>query len=553
MTRGTEARVSRKGPRLFHRVPPRVLDFQCTICAMLVSTASVTPKETECASRLEASDAAIPAKDARSKGQHQEPTSAGMDNATVNSDVHTPTLSSAASAARCCGAVLTIGDAPASTSHAEHSSKTPSSSRGARRSAWSKPRSPDGSAPMLAREGDDGTSGTSRTARLARATLAGALPGSPLTFTVGRREKIEIARYPTVPRHSPRTAIRRDVMALLFPAIRAARPTRASGPRFGASGPHPARPALTRAAVGPVRPVGEDDHRHGVDGGATRRVALVAALAAPILGSIPRPAPALASELEANVTDKVFFDLAIDSVPAGRVVVGVFGDASPIAAARFKALALGIQGLGYRRSEINAVEYEEENGADTPLFIADPGVKAFVIPGSSTPVEGLPGGPSTDALLPELAKSAISHRRAGLVSLTVERGAPPPPPKERLVSMNGKFVTVKDPPPPGPNGTGFVVTVSGGNSDTPGETAAILDRTNVVVGTVLEGMDVVEAIAALPTVKDNSSSPFFAVAKSIGDKRATVAEQAFGKPFAKVTVARCGIVRDEPPAPSETE
>lgn len=343
-------------------------------------------------------------------------------------------------------------------------------------------------------------------------------------------------------------------MALLFPAIRAARPTRASGPRFGASGPpHPARPALTRAAVGPVRPVGEDDHRHGVDGGATRRVALVAALAAPILGSIPRPAPALASELEANVTDKVFFDLAIDSVPAGRVVVGVFGDASPIAAARFKALAIGIQGLGYRRSEINAVEYEEENGADTPLFIADPGVKAFVIPGSSTPVEGLPGGPSTDALLPELAKSAISHRRAGLVSLTVERGAPPPPPKERLVSMNGKFVTVKDPPPPGPNGTGFVVTVSGGASDTPGETADILDRTNVVVGTVLEGMDVVEAIAALPTVKDNSSSPFFAVAKSIGDKRATVAEQAFGKPFAKVTVARCGIVRDEPPAPSETE
>ena len=114
--------------------------------------------------------------------------------------------------------------------------------------------------------------------------------------------------------------------------------------------------------------------------------------------------------------------------------------------------------------------------------------------------------------------------------------------------MNGKFVTVKDPPPPGPNGTGFVVTVSGGNSDTPEETAAILDRTNVVVGTVLEGMDVVNAIAALPTVKDNSSSPFFAVAKSIGDKRATVAEQAFGKPFAKVTVARCGIVQDIVPA-----
>ena len=48
--------------------------------------------------------------------------------------------------------------------------------------------------------------------------------------------------------------------------------------------------------------------------------------------------------------------------------------------------------------------------------------------------------------------------------------------------------------------------------------------------------------ADLPTVKDNSASPFFAVAKQIGDKRATVAEQAFGKPFAKVTVMKCGVV-----------
>ena len=79
-----------------------------------------------------------------------------------------------------------------------------------------------------------------------------------------------------------------------------------------------------------------------------------------------------------------------------------------------------------------------------------------------------------------------------------------------------------------------------------------MDRTNLVVGTVLEGMDVIERIAGLPTVKDNSSSPFFAVAKSIGDKRATVAEQAFGKPFAKVTVAKCGIVAEAPPpAPVE--
>lgn len=95
-------------------------------------------------------------------------------------------------------------------------------------------------------------------------------------------------------------------------------------------------------------------------------------------------------------------------------------------------------------------------------------------------------------------------------------------------------------------GTAFTVTVAPGASE-------ILDRTNVIVGTVLEGQDVADVLAALPTVKDNTASPFFAVAKTIGDKRATVAEQAFGKPFAKVTVAKCGVVEDAPPADEPTE
>ena len=235
----------------------------------------------------------------------------------------------------------------------------------------------------------------------------------------------------------------------------------------------------------------------------------------------------------------MFFDFAVDAEPLGRVVVGVYGDASPISAARFEALARGVQGLGYKRTQVDAVEYDEDpsTGADTPIFVGDAGVRAFVIPGSSTPVVGLPGGPSAEALLPELVRQTLSHddRPRGLVSLVVERGAPPPPPKEKLVSINGKFVTVADPPAPGPNGTAFTVTVARGAGE-------VLDRTNVIIGEVIEGQEIVDAIAALPTVKDNSASPFFAVAKTIGDKRAVVAEQAFGKPFAKVTVARCGAV-----------
>ena len=291
----------------------------------------------------------------------------------------------------------------------------------------------------------------------------------------------------------------------------------------------------------------------------SRRVALTAAASSPFLqslasflaasaASVATAAPALAAPAaSAKITSKVFFDFAVDAVPAGRVVFGVYGDGpNPISAARFLTLARGLNGLGYKRTQIDAIEYAEEGGADVPLFVGDCGVRAFVIPGSTTPVEGLPGGNSAEGLLPELSAKALSHDRRGVVSLIVERGSPPPPPKEKLVSMNGKFVTVTDPPPPGPNGTAFTVTVASG-ADELSEVAEILDRTNVVVGEVVEGMEVLDAIAALPTVKDNSSSPFFAVAKTIGDKRATVAEQAFGKPFAKVTVSKSWVVEDAPP------
>ena len=69
------------------------------------------------------------------------------------------------------------------------------------------------------------------------------------------------------------------------------------------------------------------------------------------------PASAASEELESEVTSKVFFDFAVDGQPVGRVVVGVFGKANPIAAARFATLAKGVQGLSYKRTEVNAVDY----------------------------------------------------------------------------------------------------------------------------------------------------------------------------------------------------
>lgn len=74
------------------------------------------------------------------------------------------------------------------------------------------------------------------------------------------------------------------------------------------------------------------------------------------------------------------------------------------------------------------------------------------------------------------------------------------PTKERLVAYNGKLVTVQEQQGAVPNGSGFVITTAA---------QPAFDATNLVVGKVVSGMDVVEQIAKMPAVKANTGSPFF--------------------------------------------
>jgi peptidyl-prolyl cis-trans isomerase B (cyclophilin B) len=168
--------------------------------------------------------------------------------------------------------------------------------------------------------------------------------------------------------------------------------------------------------------------------------------------------------------------------------------------------------------------------------VRNTGVRVFshADPEDRTPLP-LAGGESAAALLPLLtAPGALLHDRAGLISLVALPDTPPPPPKERVVAMGGQLRTIKEAAPPGPNGTGFNITLA---------PAPALDGTAVVVGRVLEGEAVLQALAALPTNRNaDEAGLFFAVAKSIGDKRAVVAEKGFGKPLAKVSVAKSGAL-----------
>ena len=264
----------------------------------------------------------------------------------------------------------------------------------------------------------------------------------------------------------------------------------------------------------------------------SRRASLVAITAAAVATRAPFAARADAS----SSSVECYFDIAVDAETLGRVTIAV--DDSTLAGARFAQLCRGVDGLSYRRTTIESIEVSESDGGE--IYLRNGGVNAFVTPGTQAAVDII-GGPSAERLIRELGRR--THDVPGLVSVFVQRdpSEPEPEAKARLVSVRGKFETVYDAPPPPPNGTAFAITL---------RPAPELDATNVVVGRVVDGWDVLEAISKLPTVKDNSSSPFFQVAKSIGDKRATVAEQAFSKPFKKVVFQSAGVKSRAPAAPT---
>ncbi|CAM6086486.1 unnamed protein product [Calypogeia fissa] len=237
------------------------------------------------------------------------------------------------------------------------------------------------------------------------------------------------------------------------------------------------------------------------------------------------------AEEDLPITRKVFFDVAIDGEPIGEIVVGLYGKDVPIGAQRFAELAVGKRGIGYRRKEFGKV---------TPTYIQNNGVRSFSLSGGDKDAANITGGSNNEEMAEEMAeldkKGTRPKNVAGAVSLfVVDPNKPPPKPK--LIAKDGKFVYLEEESRPDPNATEFMIVTA----DSPQ-----LDSSNLVVGRVVGGFDVIKKITQVKVVNENSSSPYFQTAKLIGDSRAIVAERGFYRPYSKIVITKSGEIREQP-------
>lgn len=180
-----------------------------------------------------------------------------------------------------------------------------------------------------------------------------------------------------------------------------------------------------------------------------------------------------------KVTDHVYFEISVAGKQYGRIIVDLYGDEAPKSVDTFKNLVNGTlrsrsgKSTGYRYSQASKI-------------VANKRIELGRIKQIDT-INQQPGTPQRQLIpvpIPENRdNNLLSHNQPGLIS--VKRG--------------GSFE--------------FNVLLDADST---------LDEQSIVIGKIVDGMDVIERLSKIPTNKKTNRDGFRNVGKAIGDARAKI-------------------------------
>ncbi|KAJ4872186.1 hypothetical protein Rs2_46154 [Raphanus sativus] len=250
------------------------------------------------------------------------------------------------------------------------------------------------------------------------------------------------------------------------------------------------------------------------------------------------PSPQIPSPPDVTITDRVFLDFSLcptyfrsdpsatlssttpcpDSTPLGRVVLGLYGRHVPLTVSTFKLMCTS-------SSSSSSTSYK-----NTPIHKIFPG-QFFLAGRQGLRRDTAEVGP----LLKSLPRNTdvvnsksflIPHARPGLVSLCLSEND-----DDDETRLDPEYRNVE-----------FLITTGPGPCPQ-------LDGGNIVFGTVLEGLDVVTSIAAVPTFKPSEKiRQFNDFAEFLGDERAQNARSLWNRPLKTVFISDCGELKVTKPS-----
>ncbi|XP_059453566.1 peptidyl-prolyl cis-trans isomerase CYP28, chloroplastic [Corylus avellana] len=267
-----------------------------------------------------------------------------------------------------------------------------------------------------------------------------------------------------------------------------------------------------------------------------RSLVLLSSSSLSLAATPPPPSPAASPPLDTTITDRVFMDFSLcstatttfpynatadastaplcsDSLPLGRLIIGLYGHLVPLTVSNFKAMCSPSSPSTYKNTLVHKIFPGE-------FFLA--GRQGRREKAEVRPPLDLPRNTETV----DSRAFILPHSRAGVVSLCLSEND-----DDDDIKLDPNYRNVE-----------FLITTGPGPCPQ-------LDSKNIVFGTVLEGLDIVAAIASIPTYKPNERiRQFNDFAEFLGDGRAQNARAIWNRPLKTVYISDCGELKVAKPS-----